>query len=99
MWKKAEMIWALSWENLFWGISNKASFKPVSSATENSWKIEISPVASLHVTLQKAYNKGTDQTVRMRMLVCACVVRKPLKTGFLVAAHMWKGVQMKEISV
>ena len=28
------------------GVSNKASFKPVSSATETSQKIEISPVAS-----------------------------------------------------
>ena len=30
---------------VFW-ISDKASFKPVSSATETSYKIEISPVAS-----------------------------------------------------
>ena len=28
-------------------------------------------------------NKGTDQTVRMRRLVCACVDLIPLKTGFL----------------
>ena len=28
-------------------------------------------------------NKGADQTARMRRLVCACVVCKPLKTGFL----------------
>ena len=27
--------------------------------------------------------KGADQTARMRRLVCACVVRKTLKTGFL----------------
>ena len=28
-------------------------------------------------------NKGADQTAQMRRLVCACVVRKPPKTGFL----------------
>ena len=30
-----------------------------------------------------ATNKGADQTARMGRLVCAFVVRKPLKTGFL----------------
>ena len=30
-------------------------------------------------------NKGADQTVGMRRLVCAFVVRKPPKTGFLAA--------------
>ena len=34
-------------------------------------------------TLQKANNKGADQSARMRRLVCVCVVRKPPKTGFL----------------
>ena len=33
------------------GVSNKRSFKPVSSATETSWKIEISLVASLDMIL------------------------------------------------
>ena len=32
---------------------------------------------------KKANNKSTDQTVRMRRLVCTCVVCKPPKTGFL----------------
>ena len=36
-------------------------------------------------TFQKANNKGTDQTARMRRLVCACVVRKPPKTDFLAS--------------
>ena len=30
-------------------------------------------------------NKGADQTARMRRLVCAFVVRKPPKTGFLAS--------------
>ena len=35
------------------GVSSKASFKPVSSATETSKKIEISPVSSLDMILSK----------------------------------------------
>ena len=66
------------------GVSDKASFKPVSSATVTSLRIEISPVPSLHYdTFQKANNKGADQSAQMCRLVCACVVRKPPKTGFL----------------
>ena len=66
------------------GVSDKVSFKPVSTATEISLKIEISPKASLHKKKnQKANNNGADQTAQMRRLVCAFVVCKPLKTGFL----------------
>ena len=36
-------------------------------------------------TFQKANNKGADQTARMGRLVCACVVHKPLKTGFVTS--------------
>ena len=35
------------------------------------------------VLSKNANNKGADQTARMRRLVCACVVRKPPKTGYL----------------
>ena len=35
------------------GVSDKASVKPVSSATEISYKIEISPVTSKHMILSK----------------------------------------------
>ena len=35
------------------GVSDKARYKPVSSATETSYKIEISPKASLHMVLFK----------------------------------------------
>ena len=37
----------------------------------------------IYDTFRKANNKDADQTARMRRLVCACVVRQPLKTGFL----------------
>ena len=38
-----------------------------------------------YCALQIANNKGADQTARMRRLVCACVVRKTPKTGFLMS--------------
>ena len=72
------------------GVSDKASFKPVSSAIETSKKIEISPVASLHNgTFQKANNKGADQTAPMRRLVCACVICNTPKAGFLASRSIW----------
>ena len=46
------------------GVSDKASFKPVSSATETSLKIEISPVASLHMILSK--KRITKVLIRLR---------------------------------
>ena len=46
------------------GVSDKASFKPVSSATETSWKIEISPVASFHMILFK--KRITKALIRLR---------------------------------
>ena len=67
------------------GCFNKECFKPVSSAKETSLKIEISPAASLHMILSKKQKKGADQTAQMRRLVCACVVHKPPKTGFLAS--------------
>ena len=36
------------------GASDKASFKPVSSATETSYKIDISLVGSFHTVLSKS---------------------------------------------
>ena len=45
-------------------VSDKASFKPVSSATETSWKIEISPVASLHMIL--SIMRITKALIRLR---------------------------------
>ena len=68
------------------GVSDKASFKPVSSATETSKKIEISPLASLYMILsEKTNNKGADKTAWIGRLVYTCVVHKPPKTGFLVS--------------
>ena len=63
------------------GVSDKGSFKPVSSATQTSKKIEILLLASLDMIL---FNKRiTNALISMRRLVCAFVVGKPPKTGFV----------------
>ena len=77
------------------GISDEARFKPVSSATETSWKNRNFACSKLRYgDFQTANNKGADQTARMRSLVCAFVVRKPRKTGFLatrpILGHRFK---------
>ena len=46
------------------GVSGKARLKPVSSTTETSQKIEISPVASLHIILSK--KRITKALIRLR---------------------------------
>ena len=53
-------------------VSDKVRFKPACSKLR-------------YGTFQNTNNKGTDQTARMCRLVCACVVHKPPKTGFLVS--------------
>ena len=57
--------------------SNKVRFKPVFSATETSWNIEISLEASLDMIL-------SAQSAWMHRLVCAFVVRLPPKTYDLI---------------
>ena len=49
------------------GVSDKASFKPVSSATEIT--------KFTYDTFQKVNIKGADQSGQMHRLVCAFVVR------------------------
>ena len=67
-------------------VFDKVSLKPFSPATETSYKIEISPVASLHIILSK--NRITKALIRLRG--CAgwsvpVLFRKPPKTGFLAS--------------
>ena len=83
------IIWASSREKNVFEVSDKASFKPVSSATETSLKIEISLVASVDMILLISECKDADQSARMRRLVCAFVVRKPPKTGLLSARTIY----------
>ena len=66
---------------------NQERLKPACSVTEVSYSLEILGIANyMCCTIKAANNKGTDQTVRMRRLICAFVVRKWHKTGFLM---MW----------
>ena len=41
-------------------------------------------------TFQNANYNGADQSAQMRRLVCAFVVSKLPKTGFLTSRHIWK---------
>ena len=61
-------------------VSNKVRFKRVCSATETSYKMENSLVASLDMILSN--KRITKALIR---LVCAFVVHKTLKTGFLAS--------------
>ena len=77
-------------QNLSWEFSDKASFKPVSSATMTSQKIEISSVASLHILLSK--KRITMALIRL----CGCtgwsvpvVLANPEDRFSRVKAHIY----------
>ena len=55
------------------------------------------PMASLDMILsKKANNKGADQSARMRRLVCAFVVHKPPKIGFLASRPIYSYIHVRE---
>ena len=49
-----------------------------------------------HYTVEAVNNKGADQTARMRRLICAFVVRRGYKKGFLM---MWPIYCRQELPV
>ena len=65
--------------------SGKASFQllPQLQRLDRKVKFHLSKYMYTYGTFQKANNTGAYQTARMHRLVCACVVHKHLKTGFL----------------
>ena len=77
-------IWASSRESLSSGFPKKrvSNQSPQLQRLVESWTFTSK---FTYDTFQKANNEGADQTARMRRLVCACVVRKPPKTGFLTS--------------
>ena len=77
---KAEIIWASSLEKLSSGFLSKQYSNQSPKLTRSKFT---------YGTFQKAKNKGSDQTEVMHRLVCACVVRKPPKTVFLVMRPIW----------
>ena len=86
-----DLIWASLRENLSLGL-------PTKQYSNQSPKLHIDKLENRNFsfsklrygTFQKTNNKGTDQTALMRRLVCACVVCKPLKTGFLASKPICK---------
>ena len=61
--KAVEHMGLVATRHVFW-VSDKATFKPVSLATGTSQKIEISPVASLHMILST--KRITKALIRLR---------------------------------
>ena len=58
------------------GVSDQVRLKLACSATEARMRLEILVTETRDITLSRAaYNKGADQTARMRRLICAFVVR------------------------
>ena len=78
------IIGASSRENLFLGFLTKwvSNQSPQLQRLGRKFKFQLK---FMYDTFQKANNKGADQTALMRRLVCACVSRKPQKTGFLAS--------------
>ena len=76
--------WASSRENLSSGFPSKRVSNQSHKLQRLARKLKLY-LKVTYSTFQKANNKGADQTVRMRRLVCACVVRKPLKTDFFAS--------------
>ena len=74
----------------FWQSAIQTSLLNYRDQIEN-WNFARSK--SRYNTFQKANNKGAGQTARMRRLVCACVVRKPPKTGFLATRPNYHKMQ------
>ena len=76
--------------NMIAGLSHIMSMGAAKTLSEsarlNGWPIN-GPLSCSKFTVihNMIHNKGADQTARMRRLVCACVVRKPPKTGFLAS--------------
>ena len=73
-------------ENLYSGSPTKRDSNQSSQLQRLARKLKLDKLSKLtYGTCQKANNKGTDQTAQMHRLVCAFIVRKPPKTGFLAS--------------
>ena len=68
------------------GVFEKAMLKPVSYKFHRLYlEIWNCTCCKPRYNFQKGNNKGADQTARMRRLVCACVINRSPKTGFLAS--------------
>ena len=77
----ANISWALARQNLSSGFPTKRD------SSQSPHLQRLPRISKLRVaSLKNANDKGADQSARsMRRLVCAFVVRKPPKTGFLAS--------------
>ena len=84
----SDFIWASSQQNLSLGFPTKLDSNQSPQLQRLARKLKVQS-KSRYDTFQWANNKSADQTVRMRRLVCAFVVRNPPKTGFLASSPIW----------
>ena len=77
------LIWASSRENLSSGFPSKRVSNRSPQLHRLARKLKFYGIRGQIWYFPKANNIGADQTARMRRLVCAYVIRKPQKTGFL----------------
>ena len=76
-------IWASSRENLSSRFPTKRVWNLSPQLLRLAKKWNFTRIKLTYDTFHKTNNKDADQSARMRRLVCACVGRKPPKTGFL----------------
>ena len=82
-------IWASSQENLSPGFPTMRISKQSPQLPRLARKLKFACSKFRHDTFKYGNNKGADQTARMRRLVCAFVVCKPPKTGFLASRPIY----------
>ena len=82
----AHFYWGLDSTKPVFEVFDKERLKPVSSATETSKKMEISPVAILDIRVSK--KRTTKELISLHE--CAFVVRKSLKTDFLASRPTYR---------
>ena len=92
------IIWASSRENLSSGFPTKRDSNQSPQLQRRARKLKFRSKFR-YDTFQKTNNKGADQTAHMCRLVCAFVVRKPLKTDFLTSRPICSSTFKKKITV
>ena len=82
---KYETKWASSRENLSLEFPPKRVSNQSPELQRLSRKMEFH-MQQVYIYFPKINSKGADQNAQMRRLVCACVVIKPRRSGFLASA-------------
>ena len=85
IWWRWDSRWASLRQHLSLGFQTKWDSNQPAQLQRLARKMKFRCSKLRYGTFQNGNNKGAGQTARMRRLVCACVVRKPPKTGFLAS--------------